>query len=101
MSIRTHGSQVKEGIPLVDFLENYGKHSLNNYTFADSFTKEMEVKMRLFAPRSVQSLPCSLRVLGSNEGQKEGKELGATSLTVNFKNNQFYDFLYVVSTKKL
>ena len=57
VSIRAHGPQLKEGITTVDFLETFGKHSVSKYTFADTFTKNLQLNLRIFATKNNQKLP--------------------------------------------
>jgi hypothetical protein len=64
VQFKTNDGKLSEGISVTDFIENYGKHSHSNYTFAGDFKKNIQIKMRMFAPKDADELPIILNVKG-------------------------------------
>jgi hypothetical protein len=63
-SFRSHKGEVRDGISIVDFIENYGKHSKNNYNFVGEINSNFQVNVRLFAPKESKDIPLTLIVKG-------------------------------------
>lgn len=64
MSLKTHNGELRDGISIVDFIENFGKHSHNNYTFVGSFQKNIQANVRVFSPRDPKGIPLTLAIHG-------------------------------------
>jgi hypothetical protein len=49
--IISHFDELREGVVIMDFIETYGRHSNNTYKYAGNFIKNIETKVRVFAPK--------------------------------------------------
>jgi hypothetical protein len=75
VSFRTHQGQLSDGVNVIDFIENYGNHSHNNYTYTNSFHDNIQVNVRVFSPRDPKGLPLALSVKGKQNEQDQLKEI--------------------------
>lgn len=64
---RSHNGELRDSINIVDFIENYGKHSHNNYTFKGTVHKNLQVNVRVFSPRDPKGIPLTLTVNGKKD----------------------------------
>ncbi len=98
VQFKSNDGRLSEGISVTDFIQNYGKHSHSNYTFSDSFKKNIQIKMRVFAPKDDEALPIILKVKGKksqNESQNIVRSLKFEPM--NFQGHSFYDFSFSIS----
>lgn len=64
LSLRPHDGKLHESVPLVDFIETFGKHSKNEYTYAGHLSHNLQINLRVFAPRDNANLPLALAIRG-------------------------------------
>ena len=62
---------MKEGIPIVDFIETYNHHALNSYEYSSEFTKNIQVRAKIFATFNSRSLPFGIIVEGRKTFQEK------------------------------
>lgn len=46
--VKTHQGMLKDGVPIVDFIETYGHHKVNVYGAEMEFSKQIQVSARIF-----------------------------------------------------
>ena len=66
---------MRDGINIVDFIENYGKHSHNNYTYMGELRNNMQVNVRVFSPRDPKDIPFTIIVKGKASEKEELVEI--------------------------
>jgi hypothetical protein len=70
-TLKSHNGELRDGISIIDFIENYGKHSHNNYAFISSLKKNIMINVRVFAPRDPKGIPLTLILKGRSSELEE------------------------------
>jgi hypothetical protein len=97
-SLKSHSAELRDGITIVDFIENFGRHSHSNYTFVGNFIKNLQAKVRVFSPRDPKGIPLTFTVKGRESEQLEEKVIRELKFEpVNFDGHKFFDFTFCIT----
>ena len=97
----THNDRVIEGIAIFDFIETFGKPSNNTYQYVGDFTKNIQVKVRIFEPKDYEGLPFSITVREKNAPNQPLTDISRLELApVLFDGHKFYDIVFVTTKSR-
>lgn len=92
---------LKEGARAIDFIETYGRRSNNTYEYLGSFSKNIQTKVRVFAPKSNKDLPFTIKITGKNLETDSPAPISTLQIPpIVFNGHKFYDIAFLTTKSR-